>query len=110
MRVHGKEVVGAVDQETRCSHYHTEIDRIAIKFYCCGQYFPCYQCHEEYGCGKKQVWPRQMFDQKAVLCGGCGEELSINEYLGCQNRCPYCRTSFNPGCSFHYHLYFEKNR
>ena len=74
-----------IDQETRCSHYHTEIDRIAIKFYCCDTYFPCFSCHEESGCSSPQVWPIAQFNQKAVLCGSCGTELTVNEYLSCNS-------------------------
>lgn len=101
-------VNGAIDNETRCEHYHLEKDRIAIKFYCCGKYFSCYKCHEEYGCGHLQVWPKTLFDQHAVLCGACGAKLTIQEYLASGSVCPTCNAAFNPGCSLHYHLYFEK--
>ena len=48
MLVHNEEVKGTgVDQQTRCAHYHKEIDIIAIKFKCCGEWFPCFQCHAE---------------------------------------------------------------
>ena len=51
----GHHVAGnVIDSETRCAHYHTELDIIAIKFYCCDTYFPCYQCHEESGCGDNE--------------------------------------------------------
>ncbi|WKA54299.1 CHY zinc finger protein [Planococcus shixiaomingii] len=96
-----------VDPETRCSHYHSEIDRIAIKFFCCGIYYPCYECHEAVGCGKSEVWPKERFSEKAVLCGACGNELTVNEYLNCASTCPACSAPFNPGCSLHKHLYFE---
>ena len=96
-----------IDNETRCSHYHSEIDRIAIKFYCCQTYFPCYECHQEAGCKTPTVWPAEKFDEKAVLCGACGHELAIKEYLECQSTCPKCNESFNPGCGLHRHLYFE---
>ncbi|TWT27429.1 CHY zinc finger protein [Planomicrobium sp. CPCC 101110] len=105
---HNQLVIGInVDPETRCAHYHSEIDRIAIKFFCCGKYYPCYQCHESAGCGKSAVWPKERFDEKAVLCGACGHELTVKEYLGCTSVCPACSASFNPGCSLHKHLYFE---
>jgi uncharacterized CHY-type Zn-finger protein len=96
-----------VDEETRCVHYHSEIDRIAIKFFCCGSYFSCFECHEAVGCGNPKVWPRGRFSEKAVLCGACGHELTIREYLECQSSCPVCASNFNPGCSLHKHLYFE---
>lgn len=37
-----------IDNETRCTHYHTPLDIIAIKFKCCDKYYPCYKCHNEY--------------------------------------------------------------
>lgn len=101
-------IKGAMDHETRCEHYHMENDRIAIKFYCCGGYFPCYLCHKQYGCGSPEVWPREKFDQLAILCGNCNTELTITEYLNSSYRCPFCHAAFNSGCAVHYHLYFEK--
>ena len=48
MLVHNEEVKGTgVDHQTRCAHYHKDIDIIAIKFKCCGEWFPCFQCHAE---------------------------------------------------------------
>ncbi|MBD7985488.1 hypothetical protein H9649_12880 [Sporosarcina sp. Sa2YVA2] len=96
-----------IDSETRCVHYHSTLDIIAIKFYCCNTYFPCYACHKESGCGNPAVWPKQKFDEKAVLCGACGHELSVNEYTHCQSRCPKCKARFNPGCNLHRELYFD---
>jgi uncharacterized CHY-type Zn-finger protein len=43
----------------------------------------------------------------AIVCGACGRELSVDEYLGCEFSCPNCTARFNPGCASHYHLYFE---
>lgn len=96
-----------MDAETRCSHYHSSIDRIAIKFYCCGIYYPCFECHAAAGCGKPAVWPKELFGAKAVLCGTCRHELTVQEYLECASVCPNCSAPFNPGCSLHKHLYFE---
>ncbi|WP_188631697.1 CHY zinc finger protein [Lentibacillus kapialis] len=101
-------IKGAIDDETRCEHFHTENDRVAIKFYCCGGYFPCFRCHQRYGCGDSGVWPKEKFDQKAILCGSCHTELTINEYLGSSYRCPACQAAFNPDCALHYHLYFKR--
>jgi len=102
--VHGH----TVDNETRCVHYQSQTDIIAIKFYCCQTYFPCYQCHDKQEKHPRQVWPKALFDQKAILCGVCKHELTIDEYLNCSSICPNCRSNFNPGCQLHYHLYFEK--
>lgn len=96
-----------VDSETRCTHYHSELDIVAIKFYCCDTYFPCHSCHEEAGCGGHNVWPKKKFDEKAILCGCCRHELTINEYMTCHYKCPSCKAAFNPGCGLHKGLYFE---
>lgn len=101
-------VLGSVlDEETRCKHYHSERDIIAIKFYCCNTYFSCFQCHEESGCGNTNVWPKEKFDKKAVLCGKCKSEMTVNQYKDCEYKCPSCGTQFNSGCGLHWGLYFD---
>ena len=106
--IKGQLVKGSViDEETRCTHYHTKYDRVAIKFYCCQTYFPCFQCHEENGCGNPDVWPRDKSNEKAILCGACGKELTITAYLNSDNECPSCHAEFNPNCQLHEHYYFE---
>ncbi|RKQ28429.1 CHY zinc finger protein [Oceanobacillus halophilus] len=107
MMINGRRVKGAVDQETRCKHYDSLQDRIAIKFPCCQEYFPCYQCHKEHGCGGREIWLRTEFHQKAILCGSCKKEMSIQSYICSQSECPKCQVSFNPGCKWHHHLYFD---
>jgi uncharacterized CHY-type Zn-finger protein len=104
----GTNVFGkSVDNQTRCVHWHSELDIIAIKFKCCDKYYPCFSCHEEEADHEHQVWPKSEFGEKAILCGVCTRELSIQEYMDSDNTCPHCSSSFNPGCSNHYHLYFE---
>jgi uncharacterized CHY-type Zn-finger protein len=106
-KIHGVEIHGVdVDPETRCAHYRTENDIVALKFKCCGRWFPCHRCHQELGQHETLVWPHQEFDALAVLCGGCGKQLSIREYLGGASSCPGCSRSFNPGCIEHAHYYF----
>lgn len=95
-----------VDEQTRCEHYHTELDIIAIKFKCCDTFYPCYQCHEAFENHPTEHWKPCEFEEKAILCGKCKELLSINEYLG-TNICPNCKASFNPKCANHYDLYFD---
>jgi uncharacterized CHY-type Zn-finger protein len=96
-----------VDDETRCEHYHSPLDIIAIKFKCCNDYYPCYECHEELASHPSQVWTKEERNTKAILCGICKTELTIQEYIDSANTCPQCNSSFNPNCSRHYHLYFE---
>lgn len=96
-----------VDQHTRCVHYSSPSDIIAIKFKCCSQYYPCFFCHQEEAGHPHAVWSPDEFDTKAILCGNCNIELSIKEYLESGNTCPSCSASFNPKCVNHYHYYFE---
>jgi uncharacterized CHY-type Zn-finger protein len=107
-KIHGTEVIGRnVDPETRCIHWRSDLDIIAIKFACCGEWYSCYDCHSELAGHEAEVWAQRDFDEKAVLCGACGHQLTINEYLGSNPECPECCSNFNPGCAKHYHLYFE---
>jgi uncharacterized CHY-type Zn-finger protein len=108
--IYGVLVKGQViDNQTRCSHWHSNLDIIALKFKCCDTYYPCYSCHEEKAGHKATTWEVGERDEKAVLCGGCGRELTIREYLASNNICPSCQASFNPNCKKHYHLYFKSD-
>jgi uncharacterized CHY-type Zn-finger protein len=108
MLVHNTQVKGTnVDSQTRCAHYHAPVDIIAIRFKCCGDWFPCFECHRENADHPAKVWVTGEFDTKAVLCGNCGHQLTVNEYMKCDSACPRCDSLFNPGCANHYHLYFE---
>ncbi|CAN5305810.1 CHY zinc finger protein [soil metagenome] len=105
----GKPVYGRIiDHQTRCTHYHSSEDIIAIKFKCCGHYYPCYECHQEAAGHTAQQWEENEWNSKAVLCGSCGFELTINEYFSSVNKCPQCKELFNPNCEKHYSLYFRK--
>ncbi|GLK28884.1 hypothetical protein GCM10017608_28190 [Agromyces luteolus] len=100
-------VLGAVvDDETRCVHYRTDVDIVAIRFACCGEYYPCHLCHEEAAGHPARQWPLGERDARAILCGACGAELPIATYLEV-DACPECRAAFNPRCRLHTHLYFE---
>ncbi len=96
-----------IDNQTRCSHYHTDLDIIALKFKCCNTYYPCYSCHAEDTDHQATTWEIVERDHKAILCGVCGNELTINEYMGSNNICPNCQSLFNPNCKKHYDLYFK---
>jgi uncharacterized CHY-type Zn-finger protein len=95
-----------VDPQTRCAHYHKPVDIIAIKMKCCGVYYACKDCHVALADHAIELWPLSEWDNKAVLCGACGSELTISAYLNCENRCPQCKAEFNPACRNHYHFYF----
>lgn len=102
--VHGVDV----DDQTRCLHWRSPLDVIAIKLPCCDTYYACHECHSELVCHVPVVWPRDRFGEPAVLCGVCRTELTVDTYLSCGFTCPACGTRFNPGCANHYHLYFER--
>ncbi len=106
--IHGETICGiGVDAETRCAHYRSPLDIIAVKFKCCGKWFPCYECHAESETHQPLVWAKNEFHSKAILCGVCGHQLTVGEYLASGSICPQCQSRFNPGCATHYHLYFE---
>ena len=93
-----------VDDESRCIHYHSPLDIVAIKFPCCNQFSPS---HDQVSGHTASRWRQDRRDLKAVLCGAYGYELSIEEYLTAGEQCPSCKALFNPGCRNHHHLYFE---
>ncbi|MCZ6617337.1 MAG: CHY zinc finger protein [Gammaproteobacteria bacterium] len=106
--IHGKPVYGVdVDDHTRCAHWHDENDIIAILFHCCERFYPCFDCHLERADHPPTVWPPAEWNRRAILCGACGQKLTITEYMKSASRCPTCDAAFNPNCADHYHLYFS---
>ena len=95
-----------LDPQTRCAHWRSGLDIIALKMRCCGTYYACRVCHDALAGHPARVWAVEEFAQPAVLCGGCGTELSVTAYLACNSQCPACGAGFNPGCQKHRHLYF----
>jgi uncharacterized CHY-type Zn-finger protein len=92
---------------TACKHWHSLLDIVAIRMKCCGVYYACKDCHDELAGHAIKVWPRAEWNERAILCGVCGNELTIRQYMDCENRCPFCEAQFNPGCRNHYPDYFE---
>jgi len=97
----------AVGPETRCVHWDDPVDIVALRFGCCETYYPCDECHDAAADHEAEPWPRDRFDESAVLCGVCGATLSAREYLASDDRCPRCDAAFNPGCRAHRDRYFE---
>ena len=95
-----------VDDQTRCAHYHGPTDVIAIKFACCGAYYPCFECRREAADHPARQWPADRRDQKAILCGVCGTELPIATYQAV-TACPACDARFNERCRLHWPRYFQ---
>lgn len=96
-----------VDAETRCAHYDTPEDVIAIRFGCCDTYYPCYQCHAAASDHAPERIPREAFDEPSILCGRCRTTLSVHAYLESEDECPACGAAFNPNCRDHHDRYFE---
>jgi len=95
-----------VDAETRCAHYASDRDVIAIRLPCCDVYYPCFRCHGALADHDAERRSRERFDEPAVLCGGCRTALSVREYLDADHSCPACGAAFNPGCTEHHDRYF----
>ncbi len=88
----------SLDKHTRCAHYHTELDIVALRFFCCGEFYACYSCHEALAGHKAQTWPASLCQQqnpppaaaaaaplstplpKVVVCGACGHLMTVSEY------------------------------
>jgi uncharacterized CHY-type Zn-finger protein len=96
-----------LDPQTRCQHYHGPTDIVAIKMKCCGVYYACKDCHAALANHPAEVWSQTDWEQPAILCGACGGELTIQQYMESESRCPACGEPFNPGCRKHYHYYFQ---
>lgn len=95
-----------IDEQTRCVHYATSADVVAIQFACCLRFYPCHLCHEEtadHGAGQ---WPIDARNERAILCGACATTMTIETYLTVSG-CPRCGAPFNDGCRLHHHLYFQ---
>lgn len=97
-----------IDDQTRCKHWHSILDIIAVKFACCGEYYACFDCHALDAGHPAKVWAKADFDtEKVVLCGNCGLHMTVSEYMKSGSKCPNCDYPFNPRCELHWHLYFE---
>ncbi|KAK1916844.1 hypothetical protein P3342_004399 [Pyrenophora teres f. teres] len=92
---------------TQCTHWHSPVDIIAIKHFCCNKFYACITCHNACETHNPSVWPQTQRDEMAVLCGQCKHVLTINEYMKSGSKCTVCGSGFNPGCKNHWDLYFE---
>jgi len=94
-----------VDPETRCAHYDTDRDAVALLFACCEAYYPCFRCHEEVADHDAE---RLSVDESApaVLCGACGATFPPRAFVDGDHACPDCGAAFNPACADHYDRYF----
>lgn len=96
-----------VDDQTRCAHWHGEMDVVAFRFPCCDGWWPCHTCHAEVAGHQAKPWPKSRGGEKSVMCGVCTSRMTGAEYRASDNRCPSCGHGFNPGCKAHWPQYFE---
>lgn len=94
-----------VDDQSRCAHYATPLDVVAIRFACCAPYWGCHLCHAECADHPAVAWPADDRGAHAVVCGVCRGTLSVDDYVVADG-CPRCGAPFNPACRLHHHLYF----
>ena len=98
---------------SRCAHWHSELDVLALQSSCCGKFYACASCHDECEDHPLQPWPADTpLDTEAQMCGVCRQRISILAYINgpdppaCPN--PQCRAPMNPGCKLHWPLYFSR--
>jgi uncharacterized CHY-type Zn-finger protein len=96
-----------LDPQSRCEHYSGPTDIVAIKMKCCSVYYARKDCHAVLTDHQIEVWPESEWSQKAILCGACGTELTIRQYMQSESSCPFCGERFNPRCRNHYSHYFK---
>jgi len=96
----------ALDDETRCTHYDSDRDVVALRFVCCDTYYPCIHCHSQLAGHNPERLVPDRFDEPAVLCGACRTRLSATAYLSGDDACPVCDAEFNRGCRRHRDHYF----
>jgi uncharacterized CHY-type Zn-finger protein len=96
----------SVSPLTQCAHWHSPLDIIAIKHFCCDKFYGCISCHDACEAHKSDVWPWDRRNERVVLCGNCKYILTIDEYMKSGSKCTACGSAFNPGCKNHWGLYF----
>jgi uncharacterized CHY-type Zn-finger protein len=98
-------------QQSRCQHWHSELDVLALLSPCCHKYYSCSACHDALEDHPLVPWPAVTDPETpALLCGVCERTCTIGEYLGSGGqRCPRtaCGAAFNPGCKSHWPAYFS---
>lgn len=94
-----------LDDDTRCAHYGTEQDVVAIRFGCCEAYYACFECHRVLADHSAVPWPVDRREEPAVRCGVCGTSMPAPVYVSTAT-CPDCGAAFNPDCATHYGRYF----
>ena len=95
-----------LDDETRCVHYHSPLDVVALQCYQCRTFYPCFECHNEQEDHAFKPWPKTAQQEQAILCGVCRTLHTIEAYQS-MTHCTNCQAPFNPKCTLHAKHYFE---
>ncbi|MEM6803015.1 MAG: hypothetical protein AAF696_16540 [Bacteroidota bacterium] len=96
------------DAQSRCKHWHSEVDIVALRMPGDDHFYPCHECYEAIHGEAPPPWPKESFESaQAILCGNCAHLMTVKTYWASNNQCPNCSHAFNPGCAKHYHHYFE---
>ena len=95
-----------VDDESRCVHYHSDKDIVALQCYDCKKYYACYRCHNTLETHTFCPYPLNLKEDRLILCGSCGNTLTYVEYTE-KGTSPFCNAAFNPACQNHYPIYFR---
>eukprot|EP00939_MAST-03C_sp_MAST-3C-sp1_P005473 g5473.t1 len=96
-------------KETRCTHWHSALDRVAIQASCCLKFYACVQCHDACESHRWKPWKASTsLQHHALLCGACGNTFSFVSYFSSPDKCSTCSASFNPNCKRHWDVYFSR--
>lgn len=97
-----------VDGESRCAHWRSSVDVVAMRFKCCGAFYGCAGCHVAVAGHAPERWDvRRDRDEIVAMCGVCGTQYPLKGYLANGDACSTCGADWNPGCRKHRELYFK---
>ena len=67
---------------SRCAHWHSELDVLALQAPCCGKFYACASCHDACEDHALEPWPADTpVSQPALMCGVCRHRYSIETYI-----------------------------
>jgi uncharacterized CHY-type Zn-finger protein len=86
-----------LDAPIRCAHWHAPLDIVAITMKCCGVYYACKDCHDALAAHALQPWPQSEWDERAMLCGAFGHEMTCANISAALTPVPSAGRRSNPG-------------
>ena len=68
-------------RESRCKHYHSKLDVLALESSCCNKFYSCVKCHDEMENHAMIPWDSDTsLNRHALLCGVCEKTFSIRTW------------------------------